>query len=61
MSDVWLGFACGMFLGAPAGMVVMALCVIAKQADRDISEMFEGTAPGDRPLNTVPTGLPRNR
>lgn len=35
----WVGFAVGLLVGAPLGMLVLALCVIAKRSDEDLEQL----------------------
>jgi len=36
MSNPWIAFFAGCFIGCMGGMSVLSLCIIAGQADRDI-------------------------
>jgi len=59
MSPGWIGFICGLIVGAPVGIIVLALCIVAKRADGDIERLFSGVVPDERPKNTLPPRLPR--
>lgn len=56
MSHTWIAFVCGLVVGAPIGLLALALCVVAKRGDQDIDRLFSDVVP---PRNTIPPRLPR--
>ena len=56
MSVGWVGFYCGLIIGTPCGVLILAACLIPRQRDRNIDRMFADVVP---PRNANPPRLPR--
>lgn len=56
MTPGWIGFVCGLFIGAVGGVLITALCVFYRFSGDDINRMFNEAVP---PRNALPPRLPR--